>query len=81
MSRELCACFVDDDCVLLYIKQARVVDSMLYKDNTEHWSIVVRTFLWTFCEAKLTTPREHIIKGLSLESFTDLRNRKSIAGL
>ena len=36
MSRELCACFVDDDCVLLYIKQARVVDSMLYKDKTEH---------------------------------------------
>ena len=36
MSRELCACFVDDDGVLLYIKQARVVDSMLYKDKTEH---------------------------------------------
>ena len=36
MSRELCACFVDDDCVLLYIKQARVIDSMLYKDKTEH---------------------------------------------
>ena len=36
MSRELCACFVDDDCVLLYIKQAKVVDSMLYKDKTEH---------------------------------------------
>lgn len=36
MSRELCACFVDDDCVLLYLKQARVVDSMLYKDKTEH---------------------------------------------
>ena len=30
MSRELCAYFVDDDCVLLYIKQAKVVDSMLY---------------------------------------------------
>ena len=36
MSRELCAYFVDDDCVLLYIKQAKVVDSMLYKDKTEH---------------------------------------------
>ena len=30
MSRELCAYFVDDYCVLLYIKQAKVVDSMLY---------------------------------------------------
>ena len=36
MSRELCAYFVDDDCVLLYIKQAKVVDNMLYKDKTEH---------------------------------------------
>ena len=36
MSRELCACFVDDDCVLLYIKQAGVVDSKLYKGKTEH---------------------------------------------